>query len=111
SADVSLLRKIDRKATATGAQQNYKGPDGPSTGTVLRPSDTVTAVADAPGYRGQGLSAPFPVTYDADFELYAFDNIQNGIYAKLTYKVSISKKTLAEQNPTNQITVVSKTIY
>ena len=112
SADVSLTRKVDRKNTAAiPGPPPYKGPDGPSVGTVLRPDEKTVVVADSPGYRGHGLTTPFPITYDGSFELYAFDNIQQGVYAKLTYKVAISKKTIAEQNPTNQITITSKTLY
>jgi hypothetical protein len=112
SNEVSLLRTVNRTATASGTQQNYNGPDGPSTGTVLRPSGSVIAVADACGYSSKtNATAPFPVSYNADFQLYAFDSIQQGIYAKLVYKVAISKQTFAAQSPTNTITIVSKTIY
>jgi hypothetical protein len=34
-----------------------------------------------------------------------------GIYAKLTCKVSIAKKTPTDPNPINLITIGSKTIY
>lgn len=111
SSEVSLIRTVNRTASAAGVQQTHNGPDGPSPTTVIRPNDATIAVADSPGYSGQGLTAPFPVTYNASFVLYAFDNVQKGIYAKLTYNVAISKQTLADPKPTNQITNIVKAIY
>jgi hypothetical protein len=111
SSEVGLLRTVNRTATASNTTQTKNGPDGPSVGTFVRPSETVIGVADSPGYSGNSTSAPFPVSYSASFDLYAFDAIQKGIYAKLTYQVSIAKKTLTDSNPTNTLTIVSKTLY
>jgi hypothetical protein len=111
SSEVSLVRTINRTASAAGVQQTHNGSDGPSAATVIRPTTDVIAVADSPGYSGQGLSAPFPVTYNAAFVLHAFDAIQKGIYAMLTYNVAVSKQTMTDPKPTNQITNIVKAIY
>ena len=56
-------------------------------------------------------ASAFPVSYDADFELFALDTIQPGILAKLTYSVKVFKKTPTEAAPVNEITIKSKKLF
>lgn len=125
-AEVKLIRKVIRVAKAAG-QENRKGEkdkpadDGPSAGSVIRPKDSSSVVvADAPGFIGKGdaskadaskADAVFPVSYDADFNLYAIDLVQPRILAKLSYTVSISKKSFGDAAPVNEIKEKSRKLY
>jgi hypothetical protein len=112
--EVGLVRRINRTATVTinGAQvtRTKTGLDGPSSVTVLRPSASLIAVSDSPGLDGTGRRDIFPMTYHADFELFAFDLVGNGILAKLTYTVDITKRSFADSAPTIGLTNIVRTI-
>jgi hypothetical protein len=110
SSELRLLRMIDRKSTTAGTKSAHKGNDGPSPATVLRPTTSQVAVADATGYKASSQSSDFPITYDADFKLYAFDLVSQAILAELDYTVTIAKSTLADAKPTNQISVTKKVL-
>ena len=110
SSELQLLRMIDRTATAAGNKHVHKGKDGPSAPTVLRPTSSLVAVADSPGYIGHGHSTDFPVSYNADFKLYGYDIVSKTILAELDYKVAIAKSALTDNKPTNQITVTRKVL-
>jgi hypothetical protein len=84
--------------------------DRPIPAMVLRPSTSLVAVADRPGYKASSLSSDFPITYDADFKLYGFDLVSKTILAELDYTVTIAKSTLADAKPTNQIKVTKKVL-
>jgi hypothetical protein len=110
SSELRLLRMIDRKSTTAGTKSAHQGNDGPSPATVLRPTPSQVVVADATGYKASGLSSDFPITYDADFKLYAFDLVSQTILAELDYTVTIAKSTLSDAKPTNQISVTKKVL-
>jgi hypothetical protein len=110
SSELRLLRMIDRKSTTAGTKSAHQGSDGPSPATVLRPTTSQVVVADATGYKASSLSSDFPITYDADFKLYAFDLVTQTILAELDYTVTIAKSTLADAKPTNQISVTKKVL-
>lgn len=119
--EVKLIRKIVRVGVA-GGKENKKGEkdkpadDGPSEGSVLRPEGSSSVVvADDPGFIGKGDASKskgvFPVSYDADFELYATDIVQPRVLAKMEYKVTIAKQSFDDTAPTNEIKVKSKKVY
>lgn len=110
SSELRLLRMIDRKSTTAGTKSAHQGNDGPSPATVLRPTPSQVVVADATGYKASSLSSDFPITYDADFKLYAFDLVSQTILAELDYTVTIAKSTLSDAKPTNQISVTKKVL-
>jgi hypothetical protein len=110
SNELRLTRLIDRKSTTAGTKSAYKGNDGPSPTTVLRPTTSQVVVADATGYKASSQSSDFPITYDADFKLYAFDLVSQNILAELDYTVTIAKSTLSDAKPTNQISVTKKVL-
>lgn len=110
SSELRLLRMIDRKSTTAGTKSAHQGNDGPSPTTVLRPTTSQVAVADATGYKASSQSSDFPITYDADFKLYAFDLVSQNILAELDYTVTIAKSTLSDAKPTNQISVTKKVL-
>jgi len=121
SSEVKLIRKVVTVRTAGGktekkGEEKKPADDGPSEGSVIRPKDSPNVVvADAPGFIGMGnfskAASAFPVSYDADFELFALDTIQPGILAKLTYSVKVFKKTPTEAAPVNEITIKSKKLF
>jgi len=110
SSELRLLRMIDRKSTTAGTKSAHQGNDGPSPTTVLRPTTSQVAVADATGYKASSQSSDFPITYDADFKLYAFDLVSQTILAELDYTVTIAKSTISDAKPTNQISVTKKVL-
>src|SRR5262245_48706097 len=96
--EVKLVRKIVRVASAGGKSEPPKGEkdkpaaDGPSDPTVIRPKDSSSiVVSDSPGFIGKGDASKskdaFPVSYDANFQLYAIDFVGPKILAKLEYTV------------------------
>ncbi len=114
--EIGLVRRINRTASATinGQQQPQTkvGLDGPSAPTVLRFANTsLIAVADDPGYEGQGRKDVFPVAYNAAFELFCFDTVSAKILAKVTYDLSLSKQSFADTNPVTSLSNVAKTIF
>jgi hypothetical protein len=115
SSEVALTRKVTRTATVTigGAQKQdiHNGPDGPSAPTVLKPDGSTVVVSDSPGYFGSGAKNIFPVTYHADFELYAYDLVAGKVLAKLTYTVDIVKKTFGDSSPTTTLTNLVQKFY
>ena len=110
SNEFGLLRMIKRTATAAGNTHVHNGNDGPSAPTVLRPTTSLVAVADSPGYIGHGHSSDFPVGYNADFKLYGYDIVSKTILAELDYTVTIAKSALTDAKPTNQINVTRKVL-
>ena len=120
-AEVKLIRKVIRVAVA-GGKEHRKGEkdkpadDGPSAPTVIRPKDSSSVVvADAPGFKGKGdaskSSGVFPVSYDADFQLFAIDPIAPKILGKMTYTVRVSKQTYDDASPVNEIKEKSRKIF
>jgi hypothetical protein len=111
TSELLLLRTIDRTATVAGMQKKFAGVDGPNPTTVLRPANTsYVAVADSPGYKASSNSSDFPISYNADFKLYAFDFVTKTILAELNYTVTIAKSTLTDAKPTNSINVTKKVL-
>ena len=122
--EVALHRVKTRVATVmksdgTQQQDTKTGDDGPRvdpvTGadvSVLRPSDSLIAVSDCPGYPG-GNKWNFPMTYHASFDLYAFDRVSanRAILAKVSYVIDIQKKTFDDSSPTTTLSNVVKLIY
>ena len=123
ASDVALARRIVRVATVMnkdGTQQQVTktapdgGPtgDGPTTSpvsTVVRPSTSLIAVSDDPGYPG-GNTWNFPMTYHASFDLYAFDVVTKAILAKTSYVIDIQKQTSNDSSPTTNLSSIVKTI-
>ena len=120
-ADVKLIRKVVRVATAGGKTQqkgekDKPADDGPSAGSIIRlakSSDVV--VADAPGFIGRGdpkqSQAAFPVGYDADFQLFATDLVQPRILARLDYSVHVAKQSFGDAAPKNEIVEKSRQLF
>lgn len=116
--EVKLIRKVIRVASA-GSRKDQKGEkdkpadDGPSAGSVIRPSNSPNVVvADAPGFTTSGdmekIRTAFPVTYDADFQLFATDLVQPRILAKLEYSVHVAKQSFGDTSPKNEIVEKSR---
>ena len=60
SGDVSLMRIVERTTVVNGKKETINKSDGPSVGTVARPSDSVIAVADCPGFFPESPNSPDP---------------------------------------------------
>ncbi len=125
--EVKLIRKVINVTKANGrtGTKGKKGTDGakdefaddgPSAGSVIRPANSSSiVVADAPGFIGTGdatkIATVFPISYEADFELFALDPIAPKLLAELKYSVSIAKQSFSDSAPTNQITEKSRKLY
>jgi hypothetical protein len=119
--EVKLIRKVIRVAVAGGTEhrkgeKNKPADDGPSEGSVIRPKDSSSVVvADAPGFIGKGDAGKstnvFPVSYDADFQLFATDAVDPRLLAKMEYTVSVAKKSFGDTAPKNEITEKSRKLF
>ncbi len=119
--EVKLIRKIVRVSVAGGkseqkGEKDKPADDGPSAGSVIRPDGSSSVVvADAPGFIGKGdaskSAGTFPVSYDADFQLYATDAIQPRILAKMEYTVTVAKQSFGDTKPTNEIKEKSNKVF
>jgi hypothetical protein len=94
--DDGTVQPINKTTTSGGATG-----DGPSASTVVRSDASTIAVSDAPGYAG-GPKERFPVIYHASYDLYAWDTIEHGILAQVSYVVDFQKKTSTDASPTLQ---------
>jgi hypothetical protein len=120
-SEVKLIRKVVRVAKAGGrtdekGEKDKPADDGPSAGSVIRPEKSSSVVvADAPGFIGKGdpekTRGSFPVSYDADFQLFATDRVQPRILAKLEYGVHIAKQSFGDSAPKNEITETSRKLF
>ncbi len=121
ASEVALARRVIRVATVMASDGSQKqdtkmapngGPtgDGPSTSTVVRPSNSLIAVSDVPGFHGGGKKI-FPITYRASFDLFAFDLVTKAILAKVSYVIDIQKKTFDDSSPTTNLSNVVKSIF
>lgn len=119
--EVKLIRKVVRVSSAAGktsskGEKDKPAGDGPSPETVIRPKDSPNVVVvDSPGFYGTGdfkkSKGAFPVSYDADFDLFATDLVEPTLLAKLQYSVKIFKKAPDDTSPVNEITVKSKKLF
>ena len=119
--EVKLLRRVVRVSSAGGketreGEKDKPKDDGPSAGSVIRPKESPNVVvADAPGFVGFGDASKskgvFPVSYDADFDLFATDRVEPRFLAKLQYTVRISKKAPDDANPVNEIKVQTRKLF
>ena len=129
STDVDVGRMVLRLASVRGddgsrvpsnktAADGGRTGDGPSPQTIIRPSATMVAVSDSPGYPG-GQKERFPVIYHASYDLYAWDNTttngagalknEKGVLAQVSYVVDFQKQTSTDAAPTFQpLHVVTK---
>jgi hypothetical protein len=108
--DVRVNRQINRTASTAKKQNDPKvGWDGPPEHEILTTKDRLV-VADAPGFCSRAGEDDFPVTYSADFGLYAFDPLDMKILASISYHVEISKTSFYQIDPVNTITVTDKKI-
>lgn len=108
--DVRVNRQINRMASTAKKQNDPKvGWDGPPEHEILTTKDKLV-VADAPGFCSRASEGDFPVTYSADFGLYAFDPLDMKILASISYHVEISKTSFYQIDPVNTITVTDKKI-
>ena len=110
--DVRVNRQVNRTASTAKNKGNTKvGWDGPPEHEIQTTRDKVV-VADAPGFctSDQATESDFPVTYSADFGLYAFDPADMKILASISYHVEISKTSFYEIGPVNTITVTDTKI-
>jgi hypothetical protein len=108
--DVRVNRQINRTASTAKKQNDPKtGWDGPPEHEILTTKDKLV-VADAPGFCSRASEDDFPVTYSADFGLYAFDPLDMKVLASISYHVEISKTSFYQIDPVNTITVTDKKI-
>lgn len=109
--DVRVNRQVNRTATlASKSQPDTKvGYDGPPAHEFVTTNDKLV-IADAPGFCSRAREGDFPVTYSADFGLYAFDPLNMKILASISYHVEISKTSFYQIDPVNTITVTDKKI-
>jgi len=112
SQDVSLLRIVERTTVVGGTKETIEKSDGPSSPTVIQPSDSLIAVADCPGFDAVHPNpAAFPISYHAHFILSAHDSVLNVVLAKISYDVAIDKKTIDDPSPTNTFSVTDIQIF
>jgi hypothetical protein len=78
---------------------------------VVRSNDSTIAVADDPGYSGQGRKDLFPVSYHGRFELFLFDIVSTAILAKASYVVDVQKSSFGDGSPTTTLTGVSRAFF
>lgn len=107
-------QKQDTKTAPGGGQTG----DGPDVSTVVRPNDSLIVVSDDPGAgradAGPGPKSVFPITYQANFVLYAADYFSPNktILAKVSYALNFQKQTFDDTSPTaTTLTSIAKTIY
>ena len=77
--------------------------------TVIRPSPSVIAVSDDPGFGGGGKLV-FPITYHATFDLFAFDIVMKTIL-RISYVIDIRKQKFDEASPTITLSNAVKAMY
>jgi hypothetical protein len=108
--DVRVNRQINRTASTAKKQNDPKvGWDGPPEHEILTTKDKLV-VADAPGFCSRASEDDFPVTYSADFSLYAFDPLDMKVLASISYHVEISKTSFYQIDPVNTIKVTGTKI-
>ena len=109
--DVRANRQVNRTATVASkpGQDTKVGWDGPPAHEFVTTRDKLV-IADAPGFCSRATEGDFPVTYSADFSLYAFDPLHMNILASISYHVEISKTSFYQIDPVNTITVTDKKI-
>ncbi len=108
--DVKLLRCVDRVGRAGDKAIHKTSLDGPSLPTVVRSGKNIV-VADSPGYRGtkkKDKEKPFPVSYIANFKLYAYDMVTKKVLASVDYVVVILKNKRSQASPVNRIGAIEK---
>ncbi len=115
SADVALLRIVERTTIVGGVQETINKSDGPSPQTVARPNTSLIVVGDCPGFHVAAGVNPnpkaFPVTYKAHFILAAFDSINMSPIAKLSYDIAIVKQSIGDPSPINTFNVTDRQIF
>lgn len=107
--DLRATRVIDR--TSVRREQNYdkSGNDGPPDHEFMYTKDKMV-IADAPGWCKTLQDADFPVTYKADFSIYAWDAPTKAILASMSYHVEIEKTNYTQPDPINTVSVTAKKI-
>lgn len=108
-SDLRAVRVINRTSGARGQTFNKSGNDGPPNHEYQFTKDKLI-VADAPGWCRTLNESDFPVTYSADFSMYAFDPLNNKIVASISYHVEISKTHYSQHDPVNTVKVTAKKI-
>jgi hypothetical protein len=111
--DLRAKRLIKRTSNQNGNVRTKPGTDGASAddGPPLHEyqfTKDKLVIADAPGYCWgmNGLKdSQFPMTYTADFSVYAYDPLDNRVVASISFHVEIKKQHFMEFNPTNTATV------
>jgi hypothetical protein len=67
-------------------------------------------IADAPGWCKTLQDGDFPVTYKADFSIYAWDAPTKAILASMSYHVEIEKTHYSQTDPVNAVSVTAKKV-
>jgi hypothetical protein len=108
--DLRAVRVVNRTATGRGQTLPGKaGNDGPPLHEYQFTSDRLV-VADAPGWCRTLKESDFPVTYSADFSVYAFDPLNNRVVASISYHVEISKTHYSQHDPLNTVNVTATNV-
>jgi hypothetical protein len=107
--DLRATRIINRTAEGRGKKFSNSGNDGPPDHEYRFTQDKMV-VADAPGWCSHLTESDFPVTYKADFSVYAWDAPTKKILASISYHVEISKTHYSQGDPVNTVSVTEKKI-
>jgi hypothetical protein len=108
-ANLRAARVADRKSVRRGYNIDWAGHDGPPLYEYQFTKDKMV-IADAPGWYKTLKEIDFPVTYKADFSLYAFDPLDYRIVASISYQVNIEKTHYTQHDPVNTVKVTGKKI-
>lgn len=107
--DLRATRVIDRTSVRREQTYDKSGNDGPPDHEFLYTKDKMV-IADAPGWCKTLQDADFPVTYKADFSIYAWDAPTKAILASMSYHVEIEKTNYTQPDPINTVSVTAKKI-
>jgi hypothetical protein len=109
--DLRATRIVNRTAEGRGQKLPPKsGNDGPPDHEYMYTKDKMV-VADAPGWCSMPLKdTDFPITYKADFAMYAWDAPTKKILASISYHVEIEKTHYVQRDPVNTVSVTDKKV-
>jgi hypothetical protein len=107
--DVRAARVVNRTATSAGKSWTKAGDDSPPPHEYEFTNDKMV-VADAPGWCNEMLDKDFPVTYQGDFGVWAYDPLTKNILASIAYHVEISKTNYGQIDAVNTVAVTDKKI-
>lgn len=105
--DLRAHRVVNRTSTGRGQATPPKvGDDGPPPWEYQFTKEKLV-VGDAPGWCRTLKEEDFPVTYSADFTVYAYDPLDYHVVASISYHVEIAKTHYSQADPVNTATVTA----